>query len=215
MSNLATLRPLVRLDLKDPTGASERWADAVLDRHIKRAVREYSYVVPRDQVSLLAGAAGGRTVGIGSLGDLIVRIAAVEFPIDRTPRRMVPFSVFGTSIYVDMEETFAGAASECRVWYHDAHVINGTVSFKARDDDVIVTGAAAFALLEYVAYVSNRVNVAGEAAWGQFGDLGRQKLETFRRMLRELPEANKVRSGVLFSPEVDVRTSQTSDPGPV
>ena len=49
MSSLATIRAEVRRDLHDEDAAAFRWVDTVLDRHIKRAVREYSMVSPLEQ----------------------------------------------------------------------------------------------------------------------------------------------------------------------
>ncbi len=49
MSSLATIRADVRKDLHDEDSSAYRWADAVLDRHPKRALREYSLVSPLEQ----------------------------------------------------------------------------------------------------------------------------------------------------------------------
>ena len=49
MSSLASLRGDVRRDLHDEDSAAYRWADAEIDRHIKRALREYSLVNPLEQ----------------------------------------------------------------------------------------------------------------------------------------------------------------------
>ena len=46
MATLTTLRADLRLDLNDPTGAHERFANADLDRAITRALTEFSRALP-------------------------------------------------------------------------------------------------------------------------------------------------------------------------
>ena len=41
-TTITTIRARVRQDLHDEDSAAYRWTDAVLDRHIGRAVNEYS-----------------------------------------------------------------------------------------------------------------------------------------------------------------------------
>ena len=54
-ANIAEVRANVRKDLHDEDSAAYRWTDAVLDRHITRAVREYSIEAPLEQRTTLYG----------------------------------------------------------------------------------------------------------------------------------------------------------------
>ena len=56
---------------------------------------------------------------------------------------------------------------------------------------------------------------AGEQAWGKYMDFGNVRLEAFRKALRELPAANALRSGLLYTPQTARFRSQTTDPGSV
>jgi len=211
MSNLATLRAALRQDLKDVAGAGERWADAVLDRHLKRAVLEYSQVSPQELTAAIATVVGSRDLSISTLTN-VVRVVAVEWKTGEFPKHFRPFSRWGTVLTLDIEET--GDGTNANVFYHKTHDINGSVSFPAIHDDVILAGGAGYALLEYAAFVANRVTTGGERAWGEFKDLAEARLATFRGMLRMLPEANRVRSSQLYAPVPGRFKSETTDPGP-
>ncbi len=58
MTTITTVRGLVRKDLHDEDSSNYRWTDAVLDRHIGRAVNEYSVAAPLEQKSTLTTTAG-------------------------------------------------------------------------------------------------------------------------------------------------------------
>ena len=64
MATLTTLRADLRLDLNDPSGAQERFADADLDRAITRALTELSRALPYVQEATLRTTAGSRRVDL-------------------------------------------------------------------------------------------------------------------------------------------------------
>src|SRR3990170_6033525 len=72
------LRTRLRQELHDEDSANYRWTDAVLNRHIDRAVRELSAVWPRERKTTAQTAAGSRDVSVTL--DQLVRIEAVEYP---------------------------------------------------------------------------------------------------------------------------------------
>ncbi|HEY8172261.1 MAG TPA: hypothetical protein VIH21_04175 [Dehalococcoidia bacterium] len=213
MSSLATIRADVRKDLHDEDSAAYRWTDSVLDRHIKRSVREYSFYNPLEQKSALVTLSNSRDVDVSMLTPR-VRIVAAEYPTGRYPPSFTPFGLWGETLTLDLQGAPSGTPA-VNVFWHKVHAINGSVTFPATDDDIIATGAAGFAALELASFASNRVNVGGDNVWGRYLDFGQQRLKDFYDQLRRMPAANKLRSGRFYSP-VDVRlTSQTSDPGPV
>ena len=95
--NIATLRTRLRRELHDEDAASFRWVDAVLDRHLGRAVRELSLVLPREQKTGLSTTAASREVSVATLTDS-VRIEAVEYPIDKWPPSYIQFSLFESTL---------------------------------------------------------------------------------------------------------------------
>ena len=213
MSSLATIRADVRKDLHDEDAAAYRWVDGVLDRHIKRAVREYSMVSPLEQKTTLATAASSRNVDVVTLTPR-VRIVAAEYPTGEYPPAFVPFSLFGDTLTLDLVAAPSGTPS-VNVYWHKVHAINGTITFQSSDDDIIGTGAAAFAALDWASFSANRVNVGGENVWGRYVDFGRERLTQFHEQLRALPAANRLRHSQLYTPVESRLRSETTDPGPV
>ena len=213
MSSLASIRADVRKDLHDEDSSAYRWTDAVLDRHIKRAVREYSLYNPLEQKAALVTLSSSRDVDVSSLTQR-VRIVAAEYPTGQYPPSFTPFSIWGDTLTLDLQGAPNGTPAVSVLW-HKVHAINGSVTFPSTDDDIIATGAAGFAALELASFASNRVNVGGDNVWGRYLDFGQQRLKAFYDQLRRLLSANRLRSGRFYSP-VDVRlTSQTTDPGPM
>lgn len=213
MSNLATIRAAVRIDLQDEDATNERWANDTLDRHIERAVLEYSHVSPLEKKSTFQTAQDSRDVDVSSLSSAI-RIVAAEYPTGQYPPAYVPFSLWGDTLTLDL----AGAPSgtpDAAVFWHAVHTINGTVSFPDSHDDIIAGGAAGYAALEWSSFSSNRLNVGGDDVWGRYMEFANARLAAFRQQLSTLPSANRARTSRLYTP-ADVRfSSQSTDPGPV
>lgn len=212
MSSLTTIRGTVRTDLHDEDPANERWEDAELDRHIKRALLEYSQVSPLEQKTTLQTTAGSREIDVSSLAPR-VRIVAAEYPAGEYPPAYVPFSRWGDTLTMDLTAE-PGSAQDVNIYWHKVHTINGSVTYPSTHDDIIAGGAAAYAALEWASFASNRLNVGGDDVWGRYMEFGRVRLAAFKEQLRLLPEANRARTARLYSP-IDRRlTSQTTDPGP-
>ncbi|MEX2237717.1 MAG: hypothetical protein WEB00_09305 [Dehalococcoidia bacterium] len=195
-ATLTTMRSRLRTDLKDDAAA--RWADGVLDRHLARTVSEYSLLRPRELRSTIATTAGSRMLDISSLSDVIV-IEAIEHPIDLYPRIFAPFTHFaGTcELLVDDKPTGANA----RVYWHSVHVLTtGTSSIHVEDEEIVLTGAAAYALLEYGQYSVDRVNLGGADVDSEYHAQGRDYMRRYHDMLRELRQRRGVLSSKLFAP---------------
>ncbi|MEX0785926.1 MAG: hypothetical protein WD939_04760 [Dehalococcoidia bacterium] len=213
MSNLATLRAAIRIDLQDEDSSNERWPDATLDRHVKRALRDFSFVSPLEQKSTLQTESSSRDIDVSGLTPRI-RVVAVEYPTGEYPPSYVPFSVWGDTVTLDLIGAPSGTP-DVAVYWHKVHSINGTVTFSSSHDDIIATGAAGYAALEWASFSSNRLNIGGDEVWGRYMEFANVRLAAFREQLRRLPEAGRARSSRLYVP-VDARfTSQATDPGPV
>jgi len=214
MSSLATVSTAVRKDLHDEDSAAYRWTDAVLQRHIERAVLEYSQISPLEQKSTLVTVAGTRDISISTLTPRL-RVSHVEWPTLQYPPQFVPFTLWGDTLTLDVVSA-PTAIENFFVFWHKVHAINGSVTFPSTHDDIIATGAAAYAALDWASFASNRVNVGGDNVWGKYMDFANVRLTEFQRMLRDLlPAANTLRTGTLYTPAVERLRSQTTDPGPV
>lgn len=212
MSSLATVRGNVRKDLHDEDSSAYRWTDAVLQRHIERALREYSYFAPLEKKSTVVTVAGTRDISIVSLAPRL-RVVAAEWPVGDYPPTYVPFILWGDTLTLDVVSAPAAVENVTVLW-HGVHTINGTTTFPATDDDVIAIGAAGFAAMDWSSFSLNRVNVGGEGVWGRYEEFGRKRVEEFYDRLKRLPQYSTVRGARLYTPQ-DARTrSQTTDPGP-
>ena len=217
MSSTATIRAAVRIDLHDEDAAAYRWVDATLNRHIQRVVQEYSHASPLETKSTLTTVANSRDVSVVTLTPRI-RVVAAEYPTGVYPPEYVPFTLWGDTLTLDLVSAPSGTPN-VNVYWHKEHTIHATVdassTFPASHDQIIATGAAAYAALEWGSFASNRVNVGGENTWGRYMDFAAVRLQEFHDMLRALPAKSRVGSARLYTP-ADVRLrSETTDPGPV
>ena len=212
MSSLATIRADVRKDLHDEDATAFRWTDAVLDRHIARALQEYSHVSPIEQQTTLSTQADSRDVDVSSLTPRI-RLVAAEYPTGEYPPAFVAFSLWGETLTLDLTGAPSGTPS-VNVYWHKEHSINGSVTFPSSHDDIVASGAAGYAALEWASFATNRVNTGGNNVWGMYMDFANVRLQAFRDQLRQLPASNALRTGRLYSPAQGRLRSQTTDPGP-
>jgi hypothetical protein len=197
-ATLAALRALVRKDLHDEDSAAYRWTDAVLDRHITRAVNEYSLHAPREQKTTLTTTAGSRDVSISTLTDLL-EIAAVEWPTGEFPPRLVGFAKWVTTITLDVVGPPSGVEN-VNVYWLKSHLIDGSgSSIPAIHDDVIAAGAAAYAALDWTSFASNRMNTGGDDTWARYEAFAAERLAYFEAELRRLGRRNVVRARRLYT----------------
>jgi len=199
-ANIGEIRADVRKDLHDEDSAAYRWTDAVLDRHIQRAVAEYSLHNPREQKSTLTTSANSRDVGIASLIDLI-EIVQVEWPTGEFPPRLVGFTKWQTTITMDVVAPPTGTEN-VNIWWLRAHELAaGTSTIPAIHDDIICAGAAAYAALDWTSYATNRLNTGGEDVWGRYKAFAAERLAYFTQELQRLSIRNRVRQRRLYTTE--------------
>ena len=72
----------LRVELHDEDSSNYRWTSATLHRHIERAVREVSQAWSRERLTVLTSVANSRDIDVSSNFDDLVRIDAIEWPID-------------------------------------------------------------------------------------------------------------------------------------
>jgi len=196
--NLTEMRALVRRDLRDEDAGSYRWTDNEVDRHIARAVKEFSEHIPYEQRATTATTAGSREMDISSITDRIM-VAAVEYPVDTFPRRYQPFSLWGDTLTLLGDEVPDG--SDAYLYYGKLHTLDtGSSTIPDQYEDLIAVGACGFAAVEWAVYATNRVNVGGMVTPREFLAWGNHKLRHFRNELKRLGRRNRVRIGSLYTP---------------
>ena len=197
--NLSDMRGRLRKDLHDEDSANQRWTDGELDRHIQRAVRDFSLSVSLEAKTTLSTTAGSRDLSIAGLADLVA-VEAVEYPTGDYPPTYVPYSVWLSTLTVLIDAAPAGVES-VNVYYTKLHILDATSStLPSRFEDVVATGAAAHAALEWASFATNRVNVGGQDVWRDYLTWGQERLAEFESALAEHGRRNAVRVRQLYRP---------------
>jgi len=204
--DLAQMRARVRVDLHDEDTNEERWSDATLDRHIARALRELSLAAPRELVTTLSTVAASRDLDIATLTDRVA-VDAVEHPVDANPPIFVPFSVWGDTMTLEIERR-PSAAESVHVRYTAMHQLDATTStVPQRLEDLVATGAAAYAALEWASYATNRINAGGDDVWRHYHSWGRERLTAFISDVAQHGRSRRVRVQQLY-PSAAIRGSR-------
>ena len=204
--DLAQMRARVRVDLHDEDTNEERWSDATLDRHIARALRELSLAAPRELVTTLSTVAASRDLNIATLTDRVA-VDAVEYPVDANPPIFVPFSVWGDTMTLEIERR-PSAAESVRVRYTAMHQLDATIStVPQRLEDLVATGATAYAALEWASYATNRINAGGDDVWRHYHSWGQERLTAFIKDVAQHGRNRRVRVQQLY-PSAAIRGSR-------
>jgi len=197
--NLSEMRGRLRKDLHDEDTANQRWTDGELDRHIQRAVRDFSLSVSLEAKTTLSTTAGSRDLSIAGLADLVA-VEAVEYPTGDYPPTYVPYSVWLSTLTMLIDAAPAGVES-VNVYYTKLHILDATSStLPSRFEDVVAAGAAAYAALEWASFATNRVNVGGQDVWRDYLTWGQERLAEFESALAEYGRRNAVRVRQLYRP---------------
>ena len=209
--DLTDMRAIVRRDLHDEDSGSYRWTDNELNRHIDRAVKEFSEHLPYEQKATKATTSGSRELDITTVTNRVM-VEAVEYPVDKFPRRYQPFSLWGDVLTLLGDEVPDG--SNAYIYYGKLHTLDASGStVPTRHEDLIAAGAAGFAAVEWAVYAVNRVNVGGTVTPREFLDWGNLKLRFFRGELRRLGRRDRVRVSSLYRPYYPI-VSRSTDYGP-
>ena len=209
--DLTGMRTIVRRDLHDEDSGSYRWTDNELNRHIDRAVKEFSEHLPYEQKATKATTSGSRELDITTVTNRVM-VEAVEYPGDKFPRRYQPFSLWGNVLTLLGDEVPDG--SNAYIYYGKLHTLDASGStVPTRHEDLIAAGAAGFAAVEWAVYAVNRVNVGGTVTPREFLDWGNLKLRFFRGELRRLGRRDRVRVSSLYRPHYPI-VSKSTDYGP-
>ena len=209
--NIAEMKTIVRRDLHDEDSENYRWTDNELERHITRAVKEFSESFPYEQKVVISTMAGSRDIDISTITGR-VSIEAVEYPVDNYPALYQRFSLWGDILTLLIDEVPDG--SDAYIYYGKLHTLDSAAStIPAVNEDLIAAGACGYAAVEWAIYAVNRINTGGLNTPEEFLTWGRKKLSYFRRELRKLGNKNRVRISTLYRP-YHLPVSQSTDFGP-
>ncbi len=194
--NLTEMRDLVRKDLRDTNAAFYRWTDDTLDRHVRRTVAEYSSSAPRQMKETFVTTYGSMDIDISPLDRITV--LAVEYPEGGKPRQYRRFSVWADRLTI--LDGDAPDGSNLAVYYGMLHTLDAaSTTIPSQHHDLVATGAAAYAAIEWAAYAVNRVN-SGQNVAAEYFRWGKERLSIFREEIRRLSHRSSLRSGKLFRP---------------
>jgi len=143
------MRGQVRKDLHDEDAANYRWTDAVLERHIARAVEEYSYAVPYQAYQDITAVADQRAYSLVSYTylkdrpDAIVRVCAPW--VNTAVWQEVKFRVWNNTMYL-LDDTLPVVAGDIiRIFYGRRHTLDAAGSTIPQEHEpLIALGAGAF-----------------------------------------------------------------------
>ncbi len=205
------MRAIVRRDLHDEDSDNYRWTDDELNRHIAHAVKEFSEYIPYEQKATKATTSGSRELDISTITDRIMA-EAVEYPVDKFPKRYQPFALWGDTLTLLGDEVPDG--SNAYIYYGKLHTLDVSSStIPAELEDLIAVGAGGYAAIEWAAYAINQVNVGGTLTPKEFLDWGKEKLKYFRQELKRLGRRSRVRASALYKPYYPI-VSKSIDYGP-
>jgi hypothetical protein len=189
MTTIDDLRDRMRIDLQDP--GAERWSDAALDRHLRRALADLSRAAPREERLTVATTAGAREVALAGIPGLI-EVVRVAYPAGAEPPAFRRFTVFGETLRLENGPLPGG--DDAVLWCRLLHTADedGT-TLPAALEDVAVLGATAFAAAEAASGTLERLTLnPGTAA--AYGAMARERETAFRQLLRELGGRGRLRS---------------------
>ncbi|MBI2864894.1 MAG: hypothetical protein HYX94_10085 [Chloroflexi bacterium] len=190
---LADMIADIRNDLHDNDATAYRWTDAVLQRHIERALKEYSLASPIQSKNTLTTTSGSRAVSLSTLTTLI-EVVKVEYPVDYYPPVYPRFSVWSTTLTLLVDEEPSATNNVYVFWYKEHSIATGSTTIPVQHEDLVAGGAAAYAALEWANYAPNRVNVGGQDVWKDYLTWGEAAMKRFQAELNKLDYRRKLRT---------------------
>ena len=195
MTTLSDIRTRLRQDLGDPD--SLRWDDDALDRHIARALSELSLAIPRELTATLETTPASRELSLASLEGLL-EVEAAEYPVDHFPPSYVRFATWEGTL--TLHTALAPDGGGARLYYTAVHSLDDTEStLPLHLEEVLTTGAAAYAALELASSSTAQLNVNGDTP-ATYAGWARARLTAFHQLLGTHARKNRVRTRNLYVP---------------
>ena len=144
-----------------------------------------------------------REISLTSLADRLV-VEAVEYPVDQYPATYVPFSLWGDTLTL-LVDSAPISAQDVNVFYGKLHTLDdGGSTLAAALEDIVATGAAGYAALEWASFATNRVNTGGSETWRDYLIWGEQRLAAFSAALARHGHRSAVRVRRLYTPALSM-----------
>ena len=170
----------------------------MLDRHIGRAVADYSLAAPLEQKTTIAATPGSRDLSVAALTNL-VDIEAVEWPTLEFPPRRVGYSVWQTTLTMDVVNA-PSAADNVFVFWTKTHTLDaGSSTIPPAHDELITEGAAGYAALDWTSFATNRLNTGGDPVFARYERFAAERLRQFRADIARLGRDNTVRQRRMYT----------------
>ena len=173
-------------------------------------MKDFSEAIPCEQKATKATTSGSREIDISTITDRIM-VEAVEYPVDRFPKRYQRFSLWADTLTLLGDEVPDG--SNAYIYYSTLHTLGESSTIPTVYEDLIAAGACGYAAVEWAVYAINRVNVGGTPTPGEFLAWGKEKLNYFKAELKRLGRRNRVRIRSLYRPYYSP-VSKSTDYGP-
>lgn len=199
MTTLVTIRDRIRQDLQDIDPSTPRWSDDELDRHIAHALDEVSLAIPLELVEIIATTAGSRDIDVSGIEGLI-DVEFAEYPVGQYPACRVPLTRWADVITLELAvaPTDGGDAA---IGYTARHTLDGDGStLPPFLEDLVVTGAAGYAVLEQSVNTVDTLNTGGPVVSERYEGWARARLIAFQQLLLQYGRANRVRTRRLRRP---------------
>ena len=195
--DIATMRGLVRRDLKDEDSDNYRWTDNEIDRAIGQAVAELSRYAPRYMKNTIATTDASFEIDISALTDRI-SVDQVEFPIDEHPRIFQRFSVYQDTL--TLIGAYEGDGENCYIEWTQVHTLDGAgSSIPTYLEDLVAIGAAGFAASGASQYHTDRANVGGDNVDRDYLYWATGRLMDFRKQLKQLRKNRKLGTSTFYT----------------
>ena len=195
---LSDMRTIVRRELHDEDAGNYRWTNDVLDRHIARAVGQFSIALPVEDTTLIATTPGSREISIATLTTRVM-VEAVEYKTGLFPPSYQRFALWGSALTLLSDAVPDGA--NAKVFYGKLHTLDAATStIPTQHENLVALGAAGFALVEWASYAVNRVNIGGEDTARAYRLEGEARLRRFHADVKRLGRLSKVRVRQLYTP---------------
>ena len=174
----------IRNDLKDVSPGT-RWTDAVLTIHVDEACEDYSAYDPMSAYDNSISAA--RTFSVSTLTGL-TKVRGIGYPANTIPPRMRQFDMRDDStVIMQVADTMS---SVVEVYYEKERAIG---DIPVENEGLVCRLASAYALEEYAAYSTDKVNDGETERFRAMG--GEWKAWAFAR----LAEIGKAKKGAAIS----------------
>ena len=146
-------------------------------------------------------AAGSRDLSVSTLADRVT-IDALEFPTAQYPPSFIAFSLWADTLTMLIDGEPSGS-QDAVVYYSRLHTLDDSGSTLAPAlEDLVATGAGAYAALEWASFATNRVNVGGAETWRHYHIWAQDRLAAFARALAKHGRERRMRSRRLYVPAV-------------